>query len=274
MEQKVISIIGPSGGVGKSTIAKELAIAYANTLIDGKPLSVCVIDANAGIGAQQALFKLAPKYFLEDWLEDLFEKVQSLGFKESLEVYDWDFIEKYLSYSEEHKLFVLPTSLEWYIRNEKEPGRVPSKVFNILILALRRYFDIILIDTGNNMSMLTMSAIALSDRTVLLLNDEKRCLTAIGRLKQVLREQRIPFDNFTAVLNQYPEKKSDQIYSLDELNQVLLDIKITHILNWDKRVWAFNNVNDAIILHPGSSRLKSQLSKLAKYLLPEFNELP
>lgn len=270
MEQKVISIVGPSGGVGKSTIAKELAVAYSNTCCNGKPLAVCIIDANLGLGSHQALFKLAPKYFIEDWIHDLTILTKSKGYQYALDTCKWDHIERYLSYSDEHRLFVLPTCMDWYIRNNQDPGAVSGSVFNVLLLALKKYFDVIIIDTGNNMSEITFAAMAFSDRNLLLLSDEKRCLTAIGKLKQVLRDRRIPFQRFTAVLNQYPEKKSEQIYTVDELNQILLDIRISHIINYDKRVWTFNNMNDALILHPSSSKIKSQLGKLAKDLVPEF----
>lgn len=273
MEQTVISVIGPSGGVGKSTIAKELAIAYARTIVNGKPLAVCVIDANLGLGAQQALFRLAPKYFIEDWLDDLYREINIRGHQNSVNLYDWDRLEKYLSHSIEHGVYILPTSLGWYFQNNREPGDVSLPIFNVLLLSLKKYFDVIIIDTGNNMTEVTLSAMALADKNLLLLTDEKRSLTAVGKLKQMIRSRNIPFYKFIPVLNQYPEKKSNQIYTIDEINQVLLEITIAHTITWDKRVWTFNNMNDSILLHPEPSKIKQQLSTLAKSLIPEFSPL-
>ena len=264
MQQKIISVIGPSGGVGKSTIAKELSIAYANAMVGGKPLSVCIVDANPSFGSMRHLFRLAPKYSLEDWLLEYHELQSHMRFSEMISYYDWEKLERYVSFSKDFGLFILPsTSRGQYIA-------MTASELTMIITVLKRFFDVILIDTGSNTEPVTLEAMKVSDHNLLVVTDEKRCLSSAIKLRTILREEGLPLDKFVPVLNQYHASVGQRFYTVDEISE-LLYMDVDHVLPYYEPVWALQNTFGSLILQKGNLKIKNELLVLAKRMVPEVD---
>lgn len=60
MSHAVVSLISAKGGVGTSTLTKELAIAFS------KDVSVCLVDMALSCPAQETLFRILPTRTMED----------------------------------------------------------------------------------------------------------------------------------------------------------------------------------------------------------------
>ena len=59
MSHAVVSLISAKGGVGTSTLTKELAIAFS------KDVSVCLVDMALSCPAQETLFRILPTRTME-----------------------------------------------------------------------------------------------------------------------------------------------------------------------------------------------------------------
>ena len=60
MSHAVVSLISAKGGVGTSTLTKELAIAFS------KNVSVCLVDMALSCPAQETFFRILPTRTMED----------------------------------------------------------------------------------------------------------------------------------------------------------------------------------------------------------------
>ena len=263
MEQKIISILGPSGGIGKSTLAKELAIAFSKTAVNGQSLSVCVVDTNLVFGSQKVLFGVLPRFTVEDWLF----QIRNANQPDDVNVRyysDWQNVEKFLSYNRQYDVYLLPSPSNGHY------FEITTRELNIMLQSLRNFFDIIVIDTGNNLEQVTVASMILSDINVLIATDEIRTTTNVKKLRKRARDEKIPLDKFVAVINKYPDIRDGRLFSKDELETILyMDIPV--IIPQDKRVWAMNNTQGAIVLEQNHSKTKKSILDLAQILIPEVN---
>ena len=109
MKQVIITFAAPSGGAGKSTISREVAIASSLTDINGDHIRTCLVDANMHFGSQAHFFKLRPKYNITDLVSECSRLHERMSFSAIDEYYgNWGNIEKYLTYIPEYHLYLLP----------------------------------------------------------------------------------------------------------------------------------------------------------------------
>lgn len=263
MEQKIICVAGPSGGVGKSTIAKELAVAFSATKVNDMNIKTCIVDANLIFGTQKSFFSIIPKYTIEDWVVEISEAKQTLNNLEIIERYNyWEQVEKYLFYSEEQRLHVLPAPSKGHYFD------ISQEDFDIIIYALRKYFDVIIIDTGNNLENVTMAAMRVADNVLIMVTDESRSIDSARRLRAKVREQQIPLGKFQIILNKVPVRFSERLFSKKEIERELL-LPVSVSIPYSKDTWKLNNARIPIVTDKKKSKMKKNLLQLAHMLVPE-----
>lgn len=263
MEQKVISVLGPSGGVGKSTITKELAIAISATKVNDKNIKTCIIDANLVFGAQKAYFTILPKFTIEDWVYDYRKDKETLSYQELDVKYDWTQLEKYLFYSAEYGTYILPAPSQGHY------FEIRLDEMDFFVNALRKYFDIILIDTGNNLESVTIAAMTIADINILIVTDETRSIDSAKKLRRLARELKIPLSKFMVVVNKYPPILHGRLYTKAELStELYMDVSLT--LPNERKTWKLNNAHIPIVTYKGM-KLKKGLLRLANLLVPEVD---
>ena len=67
--QQMISVYSPKGGVGKSTIVRELAHVLSNMKRNGKRLKILVLDADWEFGDVDSAFGICPSPNVMDWVK-------------------------------------------------------------------------------------------------------------------------------------------------------------------------------------------------------------
>jgi pilus assembly protein CpaE len=135
----VITIFGAKGGVGKTTVAANLAVA----LVRRAGQSVTLVDADDTFGDAAAMLALSPERSVTEALGKLDDSngASDDGLKELLTLH-------------ESGLAVLPTPmnpLEW---RDASPERLHD-----LIRRLAKQFDTVLVDTGANLSEVSQAAL-------------------------------------------------------------------------------------------------------------------
>lgn len=263
MKQTVISVLSPSGGVGKSTIAKELGIAISCTKIDGSNIKTCIIDANLNFGSQRALLRTLPKHTIMDWVTEYRDDVKTLSFQEIEQKYEWDHIEKYLSHVEEYNLYLLPSP------DDGKYHDITTEELEVILFSLKKYFDIIIIDTGNNLDPVTVASIRLSNEALLVVTDEKRSIESVKRLRRRIRTEELPLTKFKVIINRYPRRNRMRLFSKIEVEKILY-IDVCSILPEELQTWKYNNTGLPIVLDK-DSKLKRGLLELSNLLVPEVN---
>ena len=126
MSHAVVSLISAKGGVGTSTLTKELAIAFS------KDVSVCLVDMALSCPAQETLFRILPTRTMEYLFKHNAGDLSPLY---------WQDLEPYLTPVPGRNIHLLSA------KQVKGAYHLPLNRIIQLISSLKTYFDLILIDT-------------------------------------------------------------------------------------------------------------------------------
>lgn len=132
----IVTIFGAKGGIGKSTITTNLAVALARM----ERSSVCVVDLDNGFGDIAGMLDVKPERTLFDFIRDM-------------DMIERDDIPRYVTKHELTDLDIMagPTVLEWR-------KITPDQVRNALDFLARNY-DTILLDTSGMLNELAEMAV-------------------------------------------------------------------------------------------------------------------
>lgn len=158
MPQHTVVIYNQKGGVGKSTIAKELAIAMTCLSIQkGKDLyrpKVCLCDFDLDSSDVSSLLGLPLEPSIKQWSDDISKQYEKLKKMDTVFFSEWDIKQNYLQ-QHESGLYVL-VAPEIKTEGLSINYRTVSTIIENLKLC---EFDVIIIDTGSNIFDYTISAI-------------------------------------------------------------------------------------------------------------------
>ena len=262
MKQMIIATNCPKGGVGKTTLAKELAAAFSLTEIDGKKPSVCIVDANVYFGDINFMLKLAPSNGMELWAD----KIIKDGYDKMEYIYPIDIVDDYLI---QHGMGMYVLSAP---NSPEGASKISYGVMQTMIKSLKQYFDIIILDTGNNTDDCTVACFEQANKILVVVTDETTSINCATSLFKMFPKIGISMDKVEIILNKYAIEKSNRYFSIDEIEEVIGGIFATISYNDD-----MGNINSsgipAIMSNDNKvAPFKKDLFKLAKKLVPEFNE--
>lgn len=146
---QIITFYSPKGGVGKSTLASSLAALVSRSHL-GR--DVVLVDLNLQFGAIDVLLDIQPERSIRNLLsviDDLtLTQIENVLYRRSLD--------------DQTDLLVLPAPLE-----PREADAFASEDVSAILIALKTYYDLIVVDTSSPISDITLSALELSDRILL-----------------------------------------------------------------------------------------------------------
>lgn len=188
---RVITVFGPKGGTGKTTVATNLAVQLVES-----GASVVLLDASVRFGDCAAFLRLRPE-------RTLFDLAGVPG-----EI-DTSLIEGVLTeHSSGIRVLAAPTDA---LDAEKLDGDTISKA----IRALRRVFDVILVDTAPALDDFTLVALAEADVAFLVTSLElpavknaKLCLSTLDRLHLGLEKVHIILNRANSKVGFPPDEVS------------------------------------------------------------------
>ena len=156
--QHTVVIYNQKGGVGKSTIAKELAIAMTCLSIQkGKELyrpKVCLCDLDLDSSDISSFLGLPLEPNIKQWSDDISKQYEKAKKMDTVFFSEWDIKQNYLQ-QHESGLYVL-TAPEIKTEGITINYRTVSTIIENLKLC---EFDVIIVDTGANILDYTISAI-------------------------------------------------------------------------------------------------------------------
>jgi Flp pilus assembly CpaE family ATPase len=153
--RKVVSIFSTKGGIGKTVIA----VATAQSVIALAGLRVCIIDLDLTKGYGNAIKYLgcigADKYQVETtvvaWKDFPYDQKTV-----------WETVERFL-FKARNNLYVLPG-----LRSTAEAQHLTPELILGVLDVLKRHFDLIIMDLGNNLTNLAVSSMEMSDEIFLI----------------------------------------------------------------------------------------------------------
>jgi pilus assembly protein CpaE len=143
-EGKVISVFSPKGGVGKTTVAVNLAIALSN---HGKS-NVCIVDLDLAFGDVAITLQVIPDHTI----------VEAIEAEEHL---DFSLLETLLTVHEGCSILAAPTHPD-----AKE--RIHPELIRRVLRILREQFDFVVVDTAPTFDEHVLHAFEETDECVLI----------------------------------------------------------------------------------------------------------
>jgi len=198
---RVITVTSGKGGVGKTNITINLAIALSR-----KGMKVAILDADFGLANIDVLLGIVPKYTLLDLIHD--EK---------------NIFEILTDGPDNIKFLSGGSGVEELIRLDKKKLRK----FVSSIGVLDKLFDVILIDTGAGLSQNVMSFIMAADEVLLVTTPEPTAITdAYALVKMVSRRDKKKPINIVVNKADSPREAEEIANKLCMVSQKFLSLKL------------------------------------------------
>lgn len=262
--RKLVAMASPAGGVGKSTLCKELAVVFGSTKVNDSPIKVCLVDANIEFGSQRAFFGIASyRYSICDWMADYRENLKTCDAMALDRLYSWEYIEKYLVFSKDRNVYLLlapdkPSSMDMTVQEA-----------DMLYSTLLKFFDVVIVDTPNSLNGATEAALVLATDTFFVINDDERSAYKMGALRSSLAGKGLlPRVRETAciVFNRYNDKKTErylQPYMVESRTGFPLFVTVPNY----KYMYYYNNRKQAAACH--NTPVREPILKIAHKILPD-----
>lgn len=199
---KIISIYSNKGGIGKTTIATNIARELAKTTKE----KVALVDLNLQLGDISTFLNLNPKFDVSYVIKNLIEKNEDSVIK-AFEKYD------------NTELYVL--SDPCYI--EEAESITPYKIDNLLAL-LKKVFSYIIIDLSSNIDQNTLKVLDKSDMILFTSIVNIPAIRNCQRCLNLFASRRYPKDKIKIIINRYMEN--------DDIKAEDIEIALNEKIYW------------------------------------------
>ncbi len=221
---RVISFISNKGGVGKSTLATNVAVGLALK----RPGSVLLIDGSLQMGVGAALLDLKPTSTLTDLARES-DRLDAGMLRQVT-----------TTHSSGLHLLAAPA-------DAIEAMEVDDLLMARVITLARKTYDFVVVDTFPMFDRVVIATLDLSDHAYVVLENVLPTLLGGIKLLEVLDRIGFPATRQSVILNRYQRVTGS--LSIDDV-ATQMGRRIDHVLPFEKRVMMAANVGDPIALRP------------------------
>lgn len=242
--QQMISVYSPKGGVGKSTIVRELAHVLSDMKRNGRRLKILVLDADWEFGDVDSAFGICPSPNVMDWVKRICKDRECLGYIPAYSPVD--IVSRYvIEYDDQ--IHILAGS-----DNAMGAARMDREIAEAIMDNLRRCdYDLILVDNCNTLKDTTVIPLEKSDLILLILSLDTSTVQDARNFLDVLSEFQIEKSNIRMVINQVPLDDKKCELGISHVTRIL-NMEPTCIIHTNQDARSFANVGEAASSDKGS----------------------
>jgi pilus assembly protein CpaE len=240
---KVIAVFSPKGGVGKTTIAVNLALA----LTEKGARRVCLVDLDLAFGDVAITMQLFPTHSIE----------QAIGSEDALDV---EMIDQLLTRHQD-SLMVLAAPPHPDTRE-----RVTPLLVSRIIRTLRETFDYVVIDTAPAFDEQVLTALDETDEVVLVTTLDVPTLKNVKVAVETFDALHIARDNRHLVLNRADDEVGINADKVEGILGMSVDAQIPSSLD----VAAATNAGSPVIVSDPDHQMSTAIRQLATTLAGEL----
>lgn len=256
MKQVCIALNCPKGGVGKSTLSKELGATFSMVRIDEKKPSVCIVDMNIDYGDISAMLKIPPCDKMLEFAQDIKNNPKK-GYK-------FEDLAKYIVKTPDD-IYILPAPRD----TSKNKELITYDVASIMLRVVKQYFDVVIIDTGNNIDDVTIASFEQSSQIFVVVTDETTSINCAATLLDSFHKIGVSMEKVEIVLNKYAVVKGDRSFSIKDIEEVLGSVYAS--ISFEENM-AQSNSTGLPAVFGKETPFKKDIIRFAKTLMPEINE--
>ncbi|MHC1717125.1 MAG: CpaE family protein [Acidaminococcaceae bacterium] len=246
-EGKVITVFSPRGGVGKTVMVTNLALALATN----KDLKIAIVDASLQFGDVAMLLNVTPKASIADMVTDI-------------EHLDESVLNRYmLTFNDNTRILPAP------FQPEKAENVISNHVAEIIKL-LKKYFDFIVIDTASIFNDVNLTILDVSDLLLLISAPDITTTKNIRLSLETLNTLGYPHDKIALILNKANAKSGLALPEIEE--SIHREFLATLPTDNELVLSSINRGVPFILSHP-NSQLSQEIFSLAKDIQAEKLEL-
>ncbi len=246
-EGRVVSVFAPKGGVGKTTIAVNLAVS----LREQTRAQVCLLDADVGVGNVTSVLDVPYRMGLadladsapEDWTDAAFEHVVSVHQASGLHVITWG----------------------------NDPAQSVRIDVDLLLAAVRwakAHYSWIVIDNHPSYDDRTMAMLAISNEIFLVVTPEVGPIRNAAQFLEVARQVGLG-DVIKVIVN-----RANHGVSMNDIAESLgKPVSATIVSNGPKAVAAANEGMPIVMKFP-NDRMSAELHSVARLLTHDSSDMP
>ena len=267
-ETKIVAVYSAKGGVGKTTIAAELAMYLSLVDLGPRKLRVCIVDYNIDFGDVKSTLGMEKSSKSVTYWADEIQEFLGKGVDPNSIVYTKQEMEDYMVQSDKSELWILPAP----VSNEDSMG-IESEALRVILRNLKENgeFDFIVCDTGNNTRDSTM--IALENANTILMIMTQNVNTANCDISFMKTMETIDFDmsNTRLVINNIVPQKLTGI-GVEEIENYF-PFECVGKIHYNPDVIKATNLGEPLALDP-SHEFTKQMKEIVAYVLDDDSMKP
>lgn len=235
---RVIGFFSNKGGVGKTTLASNVAVALARYFPD----EVAIVDASLEIGNVRDYFNVEPQYSLFD----------AVAAKDRL---DRDLLMGIMAYHKPTRVAILDTP-----RKLEQTAHISDEDITQVILSMQTAFRYVIVDTLPIFNAVNLAVGDLSDYIVILTEAIVPTIKGTRDLLAMLGEAGYPQERIRIVLNRYTRFSGnvDAQWVAQSLKRA-----IDYVLPYDKALHEHANLGKPYLSSRPQTKMAEQIERLA-----------
>lgn len=299
LKNTFVVVNSPKGGVGKTSLAIELATIIANRakgmdlnpaskLDYAKEIKVCLLDLNPSFDTMASTLtcvRNVPNYpTVLNWVDKIEQKIyaamsddERIAYDENKDDFDlspycntktvrftWSEIQNLTIRDSTTGLYIIPA-----VPLPTDVEKVLPDYISIIIETVKEYFDVTITDTSNNLTYFTVEALMQADEVLLVSVPTISTSTVLKRVLDTCQKQlQIDIAKFGLVVN-YPNRATSELDG--DAVASALNIPLIVTIPYEEAMGASLEKGTPYSINNPKNKYSQAVTKLAHQIIPLWN---